>query len=279
MIFYFSCTGNTKWAAEYLSERTGDRLIDLTSHDADITFHVSTGESIGFCFPIHGWRPPLYVRQFVNRLHIKTSNGYKPYCYAICTAGDNIGEGMNMFMYDFAKTGLTINYAASLIMPESYVGLPFMDVDKKEKEMEKKEQARKDLYKAADDIMAHTDGMGKLHIGNWPRTNTRFLGNIFLKHIISDKHFTVDEDKCLRCGRCIKSCPVANMAADNNGLPQWLHNGNCLSCFACYHHCPTHAIEYGMRTKGKGQYYYTRNEGNAKRSDVRNGQVQAKRMP
>lgn len=260
MIFYFSCTGNTKWAAEYLSEKTEDTLIDIASKKTVTTFHANIGESIGFCFPIHGWRPPLFVREFISQLHIITPDKSTPYCYALCTAGDTVGEGMDMFIHDCEKVGLTINYAASLLMPESYVGLPFMDVDKKNDEQRKKEQAQNDLNKVVNDIIGHSAGNGKLHIGNWPRINTRFLGEIFIKQIISDKHFKVNEEKCLKCGRCIKSCPTSNMAADSNGLPQWLHTGKCLSCFACYHHCPTHAIEYGMRTKGKGQYYYTRNK-------------------
>ena len=40
---------------------------------------------------------------------------------------------------------LSLEAVCSLIMPESYVGLPGMDVDKKEKELEKKELASKQL--------------------------------------------------------------------------------------------------------------------------------------
>ena len=260
MIFYFSCTGNTKWAAEYLSKATGERLINISQSAAETHFHAASGERVGFCFPIHVWRPPIYVRKFISRLHITTDSGEPPFCYAVCTAGDTVGEGMKMFKQDCEKAGIKVDSCASLLMPESYVGLPFMDVDKKENELRKKEQAKRELQDFADTIMKNVHGTERIHIGNWPRTNTRFLGNIFLNHIITDKHFRLSEEKCIKCGRCIKSCPVANMSADSNGFPQWLHTGSCLSCFACYHHCPTRAIEFGMRTKGKGQYYYTKNE-------------------
>ena len=113
-----------------------------------------------------------------------------------------------------------------------------MDVDKKENELRKKEQAKRELQDFADTIMKNVHGTERVHIGNWPRTNTRFLGNIFLNHIITDKHFRLNEEKCIKCGRCIKSCPVANMSADRNGFPQWLHTGSCLSCFACVERCP-----------------------------------------
>ena len=29
---------------------------------------------------------------------------------------------------------------------------------------------------------------------------------------------------------------------------------DCTSCLACYHVCPKHAVQYGRRTKRKGQY-------------------------
>ena len=260
MIFYFSCTGNTKWAAEYLSKATGEPLIDIAKAPAEAHYHAAAGERVGFCFPIHGWRPPIIVREFISRLHITADNDATPFCYALCTAGDNVGEGMAMFKHDCEAVGIKIDSCASLLMPESYIGLPFMDVDKKEKEQQKKEQAQSDLQEFASTVMQNRRGVERLHIGNWPRINTRLLGSIFLNHIITDKPFRLNREKCKKCGRCIKSCPVANITTDDEGFPQWQHTGKCLSCFACYHHCPTHAIEYGSRTKGKGQYYYDKDK-------------------
>ena len=72
--------------------------------------------------------------------------------------------------------------------------------------------------------------------------------------------FRVDAEKCIKCGKCAAVCPVGDISFKKGCTPQWKHNGKCLSCFACYHHCPTRAIEYGGRTKGKGQYYYEKNE-------------------
>ncbi|MCF0202585.1 MAG: hypothetical protein HUK08_04395, partial [Bacteroidaceae bacterium] len=56
--------------------------------------------------------------------------------------------------------------------------------------------------------------------------------------------------------KCQKACPVDNIAMDRQtNTPQWLHNRRCLTCFACYHTCPNHAISFNGRiTKNKGQY-------------------------
>ena len=56
---------------------------------------------------------------------------------------------MERFLQQLKSTtvgdSLSLEAVCSLIMPESYVGLPGMDVDKKEKELEKKELASKQL--------------------------------------------------------------------------------------------------------------------------------------
>lgn len=259
MIFYFSGTGNTKWAASKTAAALDDQLIDIAAtlkhDDSDSTFsyELKDDEPVGFFFPVHGWRPPLIVKEFVRRLRINQAGSY---CYVVCTAGDNVGEAVDILEKDLAEVGIKVHSAISLIMPESYVGLPFMDVDKPEKEAKKKREADEKLSKFIDDIRQRRSGIRDILIGNWPRINSRLIGDVFIRWIIKDTPFRVDPNRCISCGLCVNNCPVNDMAMDENKPPVWLHNGKCLSCFACYHHCPTRAIEYGGRTKGKGQYYF-----------------------
>lgn len=260
MIFYLSCTGNTKWAADFLAETTADRLIDMSAEKPCATYAVLPGERIGFCFPVHGWRPPKLVRDFVRRMHFNFADNAPHFCYALCTAGDTVGEAMKIFKSDLSECGIHVDSCASLLMPESYVGLPFMDVDNHANELRKKTQAKTDLQTFAREAAEKKCGINRLHIGHWPRINSRIIGEVFVRNIITDKHFRVNEGKCLKCGKCIRVCPVHNIATDSNGMPEWLHSGRCLACFACYHHCPTRAIEYGKRTKRKGQYYYNKTD-------------------
>jgi NAD-dependent dihydropyrimidine dehydrogenase PreA subunit len=259
MIFYFSGTGNTKWAASKTAEALGDQLIDIAATlkhaDGGSTFcyELKDDEPIGFFFPVHGWRPPLIVKEFVSRLRLNQADRF---CYVVCTAGDNVGEAVDILEKDLAAVGITVHSAISLIMPESYVGLPFMDVDKPEKEAKKKREADEKLSRFIEDIRQRRHGVRDILIGNWPRINSRLIGDVFIRWIIKDTPFRVDPERCIGCGLCTRNCPVGDMAMDENKHPVWLHNGKCLSCFACYHHCPTRAIEYGGRTKGKGQYYF-----------------------
>lgn len=255
MIFYFSGTGNTKWAAELLAGRTDDVLTDISKvEDGSFRYTLKPGERIGFCFPVHGWRPPLIFRNFIRRLVI--DNPQDHYSYALCTAGDTVGEAVDILKSDLKAVGLHLDSGFSLIMPESYVGLPFMDVDTPEREKQKKEKAAADLERFCELIKGCEKGAWEITTGRWPRINSRVIGGFFTRHLITDKPFRVVSDRCIGCGRCVKACPVGNVLLPNGEQPDWKHNGTCLACFACYHHCPTHAIEYGNRTRKKGQYYF-----------------------
>lgn len=259
MIFYFSGTGNTQWAVRELAKSTCEKTVVIPDvMDSDCHFVLAEGERIGFCFPVHGWRPPILVRKFISKLTIDNVGNH--YCYALCTAGDNIGETIDLLQYDLSDIGLKADSAFTLIMPESYVGLPFMDVDKPAREKEKKDKAEKDLSEYTKYIVNREKGIFKLVLGNWPKINSRVLGGYFLSHLITDKPFHVVSERCVKCGICANACPVNDINGGLGQEPEWKHNGSCLTCFACYHHCPHHAIEFGNRTKNKGQYWFNKSK-------------------
>lgn len=258
MIFYFSGTGNTKWAATTLAKALGEELVDIGAYvysdnnGGKSPFTLKKNERLGFCFPIHGWQPPGIVRRFLSLVQITACGNY---CYAVCTCGDSIGEAMEIFKKDLDKRGLHLDASFTLIMPESYVALPFMYTDTLEREQEKKMQAEKDLVLYTEMIMARRREEHHLVKGPTPWFFTYVVGGYFNRFMISDKKFTVDDDVCIGCGKCAKSCPVGNIVM-KEGRPDWKHDNSCTSCLACYHHCPHHAINYGNITRKRGQYYY-----------------------
>lgn len=256
MIFYLSDTGNTGWAVKAIAAATHDKMLfipDLLRSGQD-AFTLQEGERLGFCFPVHGWRPPMIVREFIRRLSVEASGHY---VYALCTAGDNIGETMDILRKDLSVKDISLHAAFSLIMPESYLGLPFFNVDTAKKEKAKKDKAAAELRGYVDDIVNHRE-VSQLVIGHWPRVNSRLLGGFFAKHLVTDKKFVVDSRLCVKCGICADVCPTKNILGGLGHEPQWKHDGSCLACFACYHHCPHHAINWGTLTRHKGQYFFGR---------------------
>ena len=258
MIFYFSGTGNTRWAAQKLAEATGERLLFVPDElKGSCNYHLDDSERIGFCFPVHGWQPPHIIKQFLQKLTFNTpsNNMSKHYCYVVVTCGDSAGEAIKMFSNELMAKGLNINFAISLIMPESYVCLPFMYTDTPQREAEKIAQATKDLDVALDIILNKQSHLFLIKKGPIPWFFSYVVGAYFNKKMISDKKFSVDEDLCIHCGKCSKVCPTGDIVI-TNGLPEWKHDNSCTNCLNCYHHCPKHAINYGRITKKRGQYYF-----------------------
>ena len=274
MIFYFSGTGNSKWAAKTLALETGDTLVSIPEViKSDCSFTLEKDEHVGFIFPIHGWRVPSIVKEFLTKLTIKTlgedTSHVKHYCFCLVTAGDSIGKAMERFQQQLKSVtvndALSLKAVCSLIMPESYVGLPGMDVDTKEKELEKKELASKQLKEFSNILKQHPHkdsnqiwGWNQLIRGPIPYFFSGPVGGFFERFLITDKPFHVDSRRCVKCGICANVCPVSDIKGGLGFEPEWLHNGKCLTCFSCYHHCPHHAIEFGKRTQKKGQYFYNK---------------------
>ena len=262
MIFYFSGTGNTRWAAEHLAAATGERLLFIPEElKGDCHYLLAADERIGFCFPTHGWQPPHIVRQFIRQLQFSTAAGITAhYCFALTTCGDSIGRTMEILNRELAAVGLHATSVFSLTMPESYVCLPFMKTDKPEREREKIEVATRQLEHFTDLILRRVPEETHTSRGLTPWTFSHVIGAYFNAHMITDSKFTVDADRCIHCGRCVEACPTGDVTLEsitgNDALPQWHHDGSCTNCLACYHHCPRHAINYGSITRRRGQYYF-----------------------
>lgn len=251
---------------------------DDSSHNLAEPFILKENERLGFVFPVHGWRVPKLVREFIGKMKIqrvssdasaenkaKADDSLKnrPFTYCVCTAGDSIGltiENLNEVISQnpsLQALGITeVSSSYSLIMPESYIGLPFMDVDPKEREIRKKKNAAQELAVVCEEIFDRKEGISRLVKGPIPWFFTKVVGGFFENVLITDKRFHVEKDRCVKCGICANVCPVGDIKGGYGEYPVWLHHKDCLTCFTCYHHCPHHAIEFGNQTQKKGQYYF-----------------------
>ena len=251
MIFYFSGTGNTKWMAQQLAQATGEQLLYIPDElrKGKLQYTLQEGERLGFCFPTHGWQPPRIVRTFIrNASFILPPSSY---VYAATTCGDNMGHAMRILDKELGKKGMKTDARFAVVMPESNVCFSFLHLDTPEKVQQKKTAAQKTVAHISEVVKNRQVGVEELVKGAIPYTYTYVIGGYYNKHLITDKHFWVDEEACIQCGLCAKLCPVD----DIEGLPpHWKHDGSCTNCLACYHHCPQHAIHWG--TMQRGQYYF-----------------------
>lgn len=260
MVFFLSCTGNTRWAAEWLATATNERAVSIAeAAQGECVWHLADGERIGFCLPVHGWRVQPLVREFIERLTLwlpcGVASASQVYAYFLLTCGDSCGEYGEQLEALLLSKGYRVRTCCSLTMPEAYINLPGFDVDGPLRETEKKIAARATLQRFADIVTDCRTVRLPIVRGAVPRLYSRVLGKAFYRWLVTDKHFHLAPDCCTGCGACVRHCPVGNMRMDD-GHPVWLGTGRCLTCMACYHHCPQHAITWGRFTDRKGQYHF-----------------------
>lgn len=266
MIFYFSGTGNTRHIAQSLGSALDENIIfipkifknleDITSGKKRVSLKQIdfSGDTVGFMFPIYSWGVPPVVLKFIESLpdsFVKQIKEEKIPVWMVCTCGDETGNAHLMFEKALGKRGITLNGMWSVIMPNTYTLLPGFDVDTKELETDKLRHAAKRTEDIAERIKGG-EWERDITVGPMPTLKTNLVFPLFERWGIFPSKWN-STDSCVSCGKCVASCPVDNIRLDE-GRPRW--GKNCLSCVACYHVCPHHAVEYGSITKNKGQYFY-----------------------
>lgn len=264
MILYFSATGNSRYVATVLAQALGEQtIIDLRPYmrrDAQpLTVTLSAGEPLGFVFPVHSWGMPKYLADVLAAMHIQGYKAGENYTYLLSTCGDDVGYLPKLWNRVMQKKGIVPDAAFSVSMPNTYVLFPGFDIDEPSVSNRKLE----DAPAAVRQIAAQIEARGKgdfTHHGSMPGFKTNVIYPLFVRYSTSDKAFYADADVCIGCGKCVVSCPVGNITLtrrnpckEDKYMPEW--QGRCITCLACYHYCPTHAIAYGKRTRGK--HFYT----------------------
>ena len=253
MIFYFTGTGNSKWVAETTAEFFSDKAIAISDYcnEGNIElpmFSVSAEERIGFVFPVHSWGIPPLMSRFIEKIQLNSYTGQT--VYGIFTCGDDCGRTNDMFSELIKKKGWECKHMYSVQMPNNYIVFPFFDIDSKELETSKIENAKIVLPKILNAIRG--DKMINEYLkGSSSYLKSRIIYPLFCKHALSSRPFHTTS-ACTTCGLCVKICPTKNITIAEK--PVWGYH--CTQCLACIHRCPEKAIEYGNVTKNKGRYYY-----------------------
>lgn len=229
----------------------GERLCNMAGPQQPLPA-LGEEETVGFVLPVHGWKPPRLVRRFIDRL--PQGFGTQRYAWCVLTCGDDTGCAAQMLERRLLLRGVKPALMASLVMPNTYVGLPFFDVDADSLRAAKLHRAAERVRELATAIKERRTGHA-VHRGALPHLKSYVLGPLFEHLLMSDHAFRAAET-CTGCGLCARVCPVGNIELSAEGTPQW--GGHCTMCLACYHHCPAHAIALGRRTQHKGQYFMER---------------------
>ncbi len=250
MIFYFTGTGNSKYAASAIAAAQNDTLIpiakELDKNTPELIYECAENELIGFVYPVYAWAPPQIVLDFIARLQLK---GGKPYLFSLSTCGDEEGNATKQLEKALKRKNLSLDSAFTLRMPNNYI--VGFDVDDKETERQKLAAAEKRMVEINRILTSRQTGVMELIPGKGASIKSALIAPMFNRFGRSAKSFFATDD-CTSCGLCERICPVHTIKV--NGKPSW--GKECTQCLACLHRCPVRAVQYGKGTLRKGRYHH-----------------------
>jgi ferredoxin/flavodoxin len=244
MIFYFSATGNSKYAADKIAAATDDRLVSIGAalREGRFDYDISGESTLGFVVPTFAWTLPGAVGIFIENLKLTGYAGQ--YVYGVFTCGESTGQESAALNTMLSAKGISFSGSFDLVMPDNFI--IWSDVPPPAL----LEAILKTADQALNEIIA---SVAAKKPGTVDRSVPKDL-YMPMETISSSKKtskFTADE-KCTACGLCMDICPMRCIQKADNGRPLW--EGTCTMCLGCLHRCPSRAIQYGNDTQQKGRY-------------------------
>ncbi|MBQ9436837.1 MAG: EFR1 family ferrodoxin [Lachnospiraceae bacterium] len=246
MIFYFSGTGNSYATALELSKKlTGeseDRLFDIAklTHEKKYEFALEEGEKAGFVFPVYFGGLPAIVGKFIEKLQFEKE---PEYLYGALTYGGFASGAAWMLEQALLKSGLKLNAAYKLKMPENYLlAFPTPSEESVNKTLDAAETALAEI------VTAIEEKEDKQPVANPVEKAASTLEYPLYYQFRKTKPFYADA-QCVHCGACAARCP-ARAIKMVDGIPTWVKE-KCVFCMSCVR-CG--AIQYGDKLRGKKRY-------------------------
>ena len=240
MIFYFTGTGNSLYAAKQLDPE----LISIPQaiHRDRLIFEA---DSIGIVCPVYGHEMPAMVKEFLKKAEFRTD-----YFYLVLTYGNIHGGAAELAEQELESDGKRADYINTLNMVDNF--LPGFDM---------KEQIAIDPEKRVDEhiaeIKADIDSRRKWiqpaseADREWHR---QFLARQAGNPAGLWKNIYKVTEECIGCGICTRVCPAGCIYLDDQRA---VHTAeNCQMCMACVHHCPKNAIRLTIPEKNPSARYH-----------------------
>ncbi|MHA1109894.1 MAG: EFR1 family ferrodoxin [Promethearchaeota archaeon] len=245
-VFYFSGTGSTWWAINQFKiiAETRNHTVELYSIEKSEEFNLrdifSRVDIGGFAYPIYGSDLPQIMKTFLTT-HIKNlESDRKIPVLVINTMLLFSGDGALIIRRFFKKSNLELKWTLNIPL-SSNISIPGfranpVSQEKLDKRMNKAENA-------LENFILDIEAGKKSTKAQWGILG-RFLGmfqRVFEKSVGWLMKYSSDPERCIKCMKCVKECPVENIVYDE--IEEKIKFGNnCTWCMRCYTRCPTQAV-------------------------------------
>lgn len=240
MIFYFTGTGNSLFAAQKLAAE-GEQVISMLDavREGKLHYTLAKGESLGFVFPVYFYTVSDPVLAFVRSLTAENAS----FVYAVIPCGASIGPAGGFLRHELKKRGLELQRVDPLIVPDG--ALIFYDIDAPE-------QMAQTLRAAEQKLASIRESVAQRQPNRITGSAAAGKAGLAAYHLcMSTKRFSAD-DACIHCGKCASICPAGAITLVD-GRPAWTKD-KCFKCCGCINRCPVRAIQYGKKTRSRGRY-------------------------
>ena len=252
MIFYFSGTGNSEYAARMLAH-PGETLISIGQavKEQSFSFSIDIGERIVYVFPVYFGGLPLPVREFLSHLRLLTEGtcdpSFRKEVTAVVTCGGTSVGIDQIFQRALSSCNQDCKQVFSVLMPDNY--FPGFQMASEKEEFRILEDADKSLREIASamDNSSFPEPDSVLHTGSSALQQSLSQAALY-DEARRTSHFWVDE-QCVSCHACEKRCPV-NAIQLIDGVPTWVKD-SCALCLGC---ARCGAIHYDQADKTNGRY-------------------------
>lgn len=254
LICYFSGTGNTMKVAMRYREilLQNEIIVDLVKMEHDTRpeeIDLNTYDIIGFGYPVHAFNAPKIVIDFVKKLN-------KVACKKSYFIFKTSGEPLKLNNISSLKMKKILSKKNLILTNEYHYCMPY------------------NIIFRHSDFMAYKMWQYALNLipidckeileNKRVKLKGVFLGGVlawifrieFIAGRIDSRYYKVD-DKCVKCMRCVKTCPCNNISVKDGKI---VFGKNCIICMRCSFFCPTNAIHIGFLEKWKvnGAYNFAK---------------------
>lgn len=245
LMLYFSGTGNSKYIANLFSKKVGAKCYSI-EEKIDFEKEIEKHDTVAFCYPIYGSYVPRIMREFVTKNVEKLKNKK---LIIFCTQLMFSGDGARAFT-DLLPEGYgEVIYAEHFNMPNNICNISIFPIKNGEKAKKYITAANKKMDRICKDLEKGkvkkrgfnkvSNIVGKSQSAHWPDIEAKNKSSV-----------KVDED-CVKCGLCVKLCPMKNLNLTSKEI---LQNDDCILCYRCVNACPKKAITVLIHKKPKEQY-------------------------